>query len=399
MLLVDLTHTCHSTARTGIQRQACGVFHALARGREAGGVCHDPYAARWRPLEAEELALADWDRRAGTSRGACWSFSRRLRSRLQRLAHRVPPLPAADGFVCPEIFSPRVAAALPEIFARVHGPKVAFFFDTIPLTHPELTPPKTVARFPAYMQELLQFDGVAANSRSTADSLLGYWRWLGVDRPPALTVLPLGVERPAADPPGASGSAMARVLAVGSIEGRKNHSALLGAAEALWDQGLRFELRLIGLPRPETALPALQTIGRLQAAGRPLRFDGAVGDAELEAAWREADFSVYPSIIEGFGLPVAESLARGKPCICTAQGATGEFIPGGGCLGVATPDVAGYTDALRQLLTSPELRTKLAAEARARTLASWEDSAAHLRGWIDTLRHPARAQTDDRPPQ
>jgi glycosyltransferase involved in cell wall biosynthesis len=386
MLLLDLTHTSHTAARTGIQRQARGVFCALERQTETAGVCFDPFAAAWRPLDERELLLArgSLPPSSTTRRGTLWPLGRKLRSWCSRLTGTTSEPPPATGLVCPEIFSPQVALRLHELFAHVTGPRIAFFFDTIPLTHPEFTPPKTVARFPAYMQELLQFDGIAANSRATADSLLGYWRWLGVANPPPVTVLPLGVDLPAAAPVSV-GAAIPQVLCVGTIEGRKNHLALLGAAEMLWAEGQRFELRLVGLPRPETAAAALAEIRRLHAAGRPLRFDGVLDDFALDEAWRTCAFSVYPSMIEGFGLPVVESLAHGKPCICAGTGATGELVPGGGAIGVQPADAPAFAVAMRRLLTEPAELTRLAAEARARAVPTWEACAAHMLDWMAKL--------------
>jgi len=389
MLLLDLTHTSHTAARTGIQRQARGVFCALERQTETAAVCLDPFAAAWRPLDERELLLArgTLPPASDTRRGTFWPLGRKLRSWCSRFTGTTDEPPPATGLVCPEIFSPQVAARLPELFARVTGPRVAFFFDTIPLTHPEFTPPKTVARFPSYMQELLQFDGIAANSRTTADSLLGYWRWLGVANPPPVTALPLGVDLPAT-PAGllaSTSSALPQILCVGTIEGRKNHLALLGAAETLWAEGLRFELRLVGLPRPETAASALAEIRRLHAAGRPLRFDGVLDDSALAEAWRTCAFSVYPSMIEGFGLPVVESLAHGKPCICAGTGATGELVPGGGTIGVQPADAPAFAAAMRRLLTDPAELARLASEARARPVPTWDACAAHLLDWMDGL--------------
>ena len=74
------------------------------------------------------------------------------------------------------------------------------------------------------------------------------------------------------------------MLSVGSIEGRKNHLALLEACEALWARGQRFTLHLIGPAQPETGAAALARIRALEAAGRPLRYDGPVTDAAVEAA-------------------------------------------------------------------------------------------------------------------
>lgn len=386
-MLLDLTHTSHTPANTGIQRLARCLFAALARRTAVTPVCLDPFADAWRPLDDCELLLAQGVQPVGTHRGSRWTLTQKLRGWSGRLLRRTPPLPAAHDFVCPELFSPAVAARLPEVFARVTGPRVGFFFDAIPLTHPELTPAKTVARFPGFMQELLQFDGVAAISQTSADYLTGYWRWLGVRKTPAVTVAPLGVDLPPpVDGRGELVPSIPQILCVSSIEGRKNHLALLEAAEKLWNEGLRFELRLVGLPRPETAAPALRKIEHLRQSGRPLHFAGVLDEPALAEAWRTCTFSVYPSVIEGFGLPVIESLARGKPCVCAAAGATGELVPGGGCLGVAPADATGFAAALRQLLTGPALLARLAGEARKRPIPTWDGCAAHLVAWMETLR-------------
>jgi glycosyltransferase involved in cell wall biosynthesis len=385
MLLLDLTHTSHTPANTGIQRLARSLFAALERRTDVAPVCLDPFADAWRPLDETELRLARGAEPVGGHRGSRWTLGQKLRGWSQRMIRREPELPAANGLICPELFSPAVAARLRELAATVDGPRVGFFFDAIPLTHPELTPSKTVARFPGFMQELLWFDGIAAISQTSADYLTGYWRWLGATNTPAVTVVPLGVDLPpiataptSANPP--------QLLCVSSIEGRKNHLALLAAVESLWSAGLKFELRLVGLPRPETAAAALREIERLRAAGRPLRFDGVLDEPALEQAWASCTFSVYPSMIEGFGLPVIESLVRGKPCVCVAAGATGELLAGGGCLGVQVADAAGFSFALRQLLTEPDLLARLAGEARHRRIATWDDSAGHLLDWMEELR-------------
>ena len=384
-LLVDLTHTSHSAARTGIQRLARSLLVELTALTSTCPVCFDPWQHAWRPLEGDELATARGEGATGTKRRVHWTSRQKLRGWRRRFLGGAPVLPDAAGLIVPEIFSPDVAAALPSLFERVAGPKVAFFFDAIPLTHPEFTPAKTVARFPAFMLELLRFDGVAAISQTTADSLAGYWRWLGEIDPPPVHVVPLGfVPPPASSAPPAG--PVPRVLCVSTIEGRKNHLALLDAAEALWSAGIQFELRLVGLPRPETAAAALERIAQLQTNGRPLRLEGVLDEVALEAAWSDCAFSVYPSEIEGYGLPIVESLARGKPCICAGTGAPGELVPGGGCLGVTPADASHLADALRRLLTDTALRERLATVARNRPLVTWRDCASDLLAWLGTLR-------------
>jgi glycosyltransferase involved in cell wall biosynthesis len=388
-LLLDLSHTSHTRARTGIQRVARALHRELAGRSEA--VCFDPYEGAWRPLETwEEQNLSADDPAHG--RGSRWPLGARLRGGLRSFVHRSPLLegmqPAA-GVIVPEIFSGDVGAALPGLFAAADGPRVALFHDAIALQFPEYTPRSTSARFPAYLRDLLQFDGVAAVSEASRRCLLDYWAWLGVSRIPQVAAIPLGIEPAASNPGPVPTGGTPTVLCVGSIEGRKNHAALLEACESLWARDVRFELRLIGVANRETGRPALERIERLQAAGRPVRYAGPEGDEALEAAYRECSFTVYPSVAEGFGLPVAESLSHGKPCLCRTDGALGEIAAGGGCVSLGAAGAAEIAAAMEGLLASPRELAGLEAAARARRFKGWAQYASELLAWMDGLRRDA----------
>jgi glycosyltransferase involved in cell wall biosynthesis len=388
MLLLDLTHTSHTRARTGVQRVARQLHAALcAQGGETA-VGFDPWQGTWRTLEAwEEKNLAA--EAPAASRGASWPWRARLRGALRRrFGGAAPRLPRDASLLVPEIFSPGVAAALPALFAQASGPRAAIFHDAIALKLPEVTPAKTVARFPAYLRELLAFDGIAAVSEDSRQSLVDYWRWLGVSNPPPVHTIPLGLSLPA---PGAGRISSlgleisSSILCVGSIEGRKNHLALLDACEQLWARGLHFELHLIGLSHPQTGRAALDRIATLKSAGRPLRYSGPLDDATVAAAYDACQFTVYPSIMEGFGLPVLESLAHGKPCVCSGRGALGEAARGGGCVALDSVDAGSLAAAILRLRQNPSDLAALTDAARARTFRPWRDYAADLAAWLATL--------------
>jgi glycosyltransferase involved in cell wall biosynthesis len=385
----DASHTSHTSAQTGIQRVCRTFFAELAARGEAAPICYDPHLIGWRPLRADELAvLHDQTGGAGKSRGAKWTLSQKISGAGQRWFGRRPALPAASGLICPELFSARVGAHLPGLLAAVQGPRVAVFYDAIPLKFPELTPAGTVARFPAYLRELLMFDGIVAISEDSAATLRDFWRWLGVANPPPVHAIPLAIDRTHTDAttpiPSATGGP-ARLLCVCTIEGRKNHLALLDACETLWGEGLRFELELIGMARADTAGAALARIRSLQQSGRPLYFNGSVPEAELHAAYRRCAFTVYPSLIEGFGMPVLESLQHGKPCVCSGQGALGESAHGGGCVPLAAVDAATLADTLRRLLLHPEELAALVAATRTRHLKTWPEYTTEFITWMQKL--------------
>ncbi len=384
MLLLDLTHTSHSPARTGIQRVARALRDHL--GGDAVPVTRDPFLGAWRKLQPwEERRLSDSQGRA--IRRTKWPARVKWRGWFQQALGRTAGHALAgefSGLIEPELFSARVAGDLGALFARVRGPRVAVFYDAIGLRHPELTPAGTVAQYPAYLQELLRFDGIAAISADSRDSLLGYWKWLGAPEPPPVAAISLGVDPPRAPPPAGTAPAIPVVLSVGTLEGRKNHLALLDAAERLWAAGRQFELRLIGHLN-DTGQAALARVHELQAAGRPLRYDGPATDDAIAAAYAECAFTVYPSFREGFGLPVIESLVRGKPCVCSGHGALGEISRGGGCVPLAAVGPAELASAIARLLDAPGERAALAAAAARRTFKSWHEYARELTDWMLAL--------------
>lgn len=283
-----------------------------------------------------------------------------------------PSLPAAaEGLIVPELFSAQTAAALPGLMARVRGPRVAIFHDAIALKYPELSPAKTVARFPAYLEELLAFDGIPAVSADSRDSLIDYWRWLGVTQTPPVIALPLGLEkahasrRPRRRRSHRCCSAWARSKAgktISPCSPRANNSGRK-ATPSLCNSS--------GSPTPSPAAPPSTAFAPSKPRAGPLRYDGAVDEAALRQAYSHCTFTVYPSLIEGFGLPALESLSYGKPCICSGAGALGESSREGGCLALAQVDAASIAAAIDRLLTAPGELERLATAASSRHFRAW----------------------------
>ncbi len=392
MLLLDLSHTSHSAARTGVQRVALELRKALRAVGDVEEITHDPHAQTWRPLQAWERSSLDQPAVAAKKRGATWPLRAQVSGWWRRQARSHTPVtdfPSnVSGLIFPEVFTIRTARALPSLFDAISAPKVAIFHDAIALRLPEFSPPGTVARFPAYLEELRQFDGIAAVSEDSRQSLLDYWQWAGWGPGPEVITLPLGCNHLATSSPEVnqtSASPPLRILSVGSLEGRKNHLTLLNASEILWNAGQRFELDLIGGLQRETGVTALARIEALQRAGRPLTYRGWVNDDALIAAYRSATFTVYPSLMEGFGFPVWESLLHGKPCICSDQGAVAETARSGGCELVDTRNVAALAECIGRLLSDPNRLESLTVAAQKRRPSRWIDYARELTTWLATL--------------
>ncbi len=167
------------------------------------------------------------------------------------------------------------------------------------------------------------------------------------------------------------------VLVVGVHDPRKNHLVVLEAAERLWRDGHVFELLFIG-GGGWTAHEFDWHLQQLAGEGRSVSARRRASETELWAAYTLARFSVYPSLLEGFGLPIAESLALGTPVITSGYGSMAELAEGGGAVLVDPRDVSALTAQMRRLLTDDQLLETLRAEARERDFGSWESYASDV---------------------
>jgi glycosyltransferase involved in cell wall biosynthesis len=124
--------------------------------------------------------------------------------------------------------------------------------------------------------------------------------------------------------------------------------------------------------------------GGVEAQGERVRWLGELPDAELAAQYRGALCLVYPSLYEGFGIPVLEAMACGTPVVTSTGGAT-EEVAGAAAVLVDPLDVESIAAGIRKAIgTRDELRARGLDRARAfswdetarRTLRAYEEAAA-----------------------
>jgi len=233
---------------------------------------------------------------------------------------------------------------------------------------------------------LASFDRVWAVSQASREELLGIWRWQGVERRAPVEVLTLGADwnaAPRVTSPRRPPAGIAALLCTGIIEPRKNQAFLLEACADLWREGLQFRLHLVGRVNPHFGAPIVARIRALQreSQGR-LEFHEAAPDPTLDELYATARATVFPTIAEGCGLPLLESLWRGVPCLCSDLPVLRENAAGGGCLPVAVNDHAAWKNALRSIVSDEALHARLAAEASSRPLPTWSDAAQTLRAGL-----------------
>jgi len=216
---------------------------------------------------------------------------------------------------------------------------------------------------------LRQAAAVLVISETTRHDLLTCYSIPGLDR--KVTVIPLGVTALPPAGPLPSGLEPGYILAVSTVEPRKNYPRLLAAYRQL---------------RARIDAPPLVIAGRpgwaygdtlRQIAAEPgVRYVGHVDGADLSALYESAGILAFPSLYEGFGLPLVEAMAYGVPCVVSNVGALPEVANGAAVL-VDPEDVGSIADGLARLLGDASLREKLGAAGRRRAADfTWERAAA-----------------------
>jgi len=262
-------------------------------------------------------------------------------------------------------------------------------FDCVPLTSGETTGAGMGAAFARNLVAVSRFDHVVPIS-AAAGQEYGGWRQMltgtGLSGP-RITPLELPWEMPGGG--GDLGAAAAALqvddlpllLCVGSHEPRKNHMAVLYAAEVLWRDGCRFSLAFIG-GNSWNSEHFESEVERLQDLGYPVRTATGVSDDVVAAAYRLATVVVFPSLNEGFGLPVSEALSAGTPVVTSAYGSMREIGEGRGAVLVDPRDDDSVLEGLRAALFDETTRTRLYDEVAAQTFRTWADYTRELQALL-----------------
>ena len=164
------------------------------------------------------------------------------------------------------------------------------------------------------------------------------------------------------------------LLHVGQAYPHKNLAPLIQAFAAVAAAEPELQLVLAGKPHPRET-PRLQALVDERGLGQRVQFRPYVPSEELPELMAGALAFVYPSLWEGFGLPVLEAMASGTP-VLTSLGSGTEEAAGDAALLVNPGDQGALAAALRDLITQPRLRDDLRQRGLERVRAySWERTA------------------------
>jgi glycosyltransferase involved in cell wall biosynthesis len=374
-VLVDVDFTAQNGLNTGVQRVV----------RQTAG--------RWHRTTDAEFVV--WTGDGGVMRALTDIEMNRLTSWTSRMRFEMPDsddsavdnilVPWDCTVVLPEVSQDRVIAAMRGL-SQFSGNKVVVVgHDAIPVLSPEDVLPEESERFALFLSVVKYATLVVGVSESAATEFRGFAsavqaQGLAGPRVDALRLPEHRVESVEAGQVAIRRRQpdVALVLNVGSQEPRKNQTSILVAAETLWAIGLRFELSFIGAGSPPLSSPFDELADALRRKGRPISIFRQASDAQLSQAYEDAAFTVFPSYHEGFGLPVAESLAHGTPVITSKFGSVAEIAQGGGCICIDPRDPDALADAMRELLTKSSRLVALRDEIAHRPSRTWDDYAAEL---------------------
>ena len=267
-----------------------------------------------------------------------------------------------DGLALGALPPEDIATLKPSLVALVHHP-LGFESGTPPdLAHHLLANESAVLKHARH---------VLASSPTTREAL---HRDLGVP------VEKITVAEPGTDPAQratGSGREDVELLSVGSITPRKGHAVLVEALAGLKD--LRWHLTIVGSDARDVecarALQALITETHLEDR---VTLAGECDAEALDRIYAGSDLFVLPSLYEGYGMVLAEAMARGLPIITTTGGAAAATVPDAAALKVPAGEVAPLRDALQRAMGDAALRQALAE-------ASWQ-SGQSLPRWQDTAQ-------------
>lgn len=380
-MVVDVSQACCDTANSGVMRVTRRLCHHLQNCTNLEIVFSvwdsnlEAYCLPYEP-EYERIGSFNGPRTEGLPHSP---WGRRIALMAAHGEQDIRP----DWILLPELVKEPRARKIRRAM-RIKDIRIAaVFYDAIPVLSPDLVADVAVRENHAdYMRGLSECDVVMPISDFSRDCLEQFWSAEGLAGPQVRTVLlpdEFGGAPRCTQPKKLVPGAPVEILCVSTLEPRKNHLALLAAVRRL-DQlapDLEWRLTLVGnhYPSAETIQLAVEAAA---LADPRIHWLGVVEDDVLHRLYSGSTLSVYGSWIEGYGMPVVESLWHGTPVVCYDAGVMRELAQKGGCLVADLQNPESFAGALAQLATDPSLYDELSAQAVRRPTRSWDTYAREV---------------------
>lgn len=275
-------------------------------------------------------------------------------------------------------------------------PSVVTVHDVIHLLFPQYLPSQFASHYARFMigRALAKASLVMTVSKASKRDLLGFF---DVDESKIL-VIPNGIDPSMTRE--LSPEEIERVrrrfqltgrnaLFVGNIKPHKNVERLIAAFAKLREDPAFADVTLIVVGDEISKYPSLRRAVERHRVRGEVRFFGYVPEMTLVALYRTADLFVFPSLYEGFGFPPLEAMANGTPVITSKISSLPEVV-GDAALTVDPYNVDEIAEAMKAVLTDPELKRRLVASGRERAqLFSWEKAVSEIHAAYMRVLAPA----------
>lgn len=378
-VVLDATFAATTALHTGVQRVVrSSSRHLVERG--AMPVVLDRQAGVWRRTTiAESKRLLEWD-------DSLLGVETDDETKGEEVV-----VPWDATVIIPEL---RPLQDL-EVLRCAAGARVATFtaivYDMIPITMAEWVPQELTGDFGRYLAMVKRFARVAAISESTAREFRGFNESLSPQgcRGPEVRAIRLPLVMPPTSQVGAAAEvrrlrlkpSLPLVLQVGSIAPHKNQGATLEAARKLWGSKRdSFELMFVA-PNEWQSGAFYGALLDAKRSGNPVSVVSGIKESVLWQLYRDARVSLLPSLVEGYGLPIVESLSVGTPVITSNFGSMSEIAGAGGGILVA-PDIDSIADAISMVLNDEGVYEGLRCAAADRGVSTWAAYAEQIWTWL-----------------
>lgn len=274
-------------------------------------------------------------------------------------------------------------------YGKSMGLQVAvLLYDCIAYFHPEWVNERIRENHCGYLNAIADADLVLSISQTSA---LEYKKFLKIENRTGASVHPiylaeefLGIpkERVALKEE-SDEKKIWKILYVSTLDPRKNHLRLSKALEQVKSSrpDLQWELTLVG-HRYEGAGEIADEVEKLMKTNPSIIWKQGVSDEVLAGLYEKSDFTIFPSLVEGFGLPIAESLWRGKPCLCSGVGSMKEIAEKGGCLEIDPMRKESIADGLIRMMCDRDLQARLLQELKLREFKTWKKYSEEILGFL-----------------